>query len=254
MILEILNNYALIIFLFFVIAILYSSVGFGGGSSYIAALTLTSLLHTDIKVIALCCNIVVVTGNVWKYHQNTCLNWYKVIPLTIISIPASFLGGYILLKQELFFIILGCTLLIAAVSMWFSKQIALKTYHTNNAQNKNIFFGGVIGFISGMVGIGGGIFLAPLLHLTNWDTSKRIAATASFFILVNSLAGILGQLSSTKIQLNYPLLITLLLTVIIGGQLGSSITNNYFTPNQLKKATALLIAFVSVRILLKYLY
>ena len=105
-----------------------------------------------------------------------------------------------------------------------------------------------------MVGIGGGIFLAPLLHLTNWDTPKKIAATASFFILVNSIAGLVGQYANPNFSIDWNLTGILLITVFIGGQIGSRISNNYFSPIQLKKATAILIAFVSLKILYKYLF
>ena len=97
---------------------------------------------------------------------------------------------------------------------------------------KNASYGGIIGFISGMVGIGGGIFLAPLLHLTNWDTPKKISAAASFFILVNSMAGLFGQYSNPDFEIDWNLTSILLITVFFGGQIGSSIGNTMFTPMQ----------------------
>ena len=139
--------------------------------------------------------------------------------------------------------------------MWFSKRIISSEEKTTEVNVvKNISFGGIIGFISGMVGIGGGIFLAPLLHLTNWDTPKKIAATASFFILVNSFAGLVGQYVNPDFYIDWNLTSILLIVVFIGGQIGRRISNNYFTPIQLKKATAILIAFVSLRVLIKHLF
>lgn len=105
-----------------------------------------------------------------------------------------------------------------------------------------------------MVGIGGGIFLAPLLHLTQWDTPKKIAATASIFILLNSMSGLVGQYLNPDFSINWNLTLLLLVAVLFGGILGSRISNRYFSPIQLKKATAILIAFVSIRILIKYLF
>ncbi len=122
-----------------------------------------------------------------------------------------------------------------------------------NNHFKNAGFGGFIGFVSGMVGIGGGVFLAPLLHLIKWDSPKKIAATASFFILVNSIAGLLGQYSNPDFEINWSLTSILIITVLIGGQLGSRLSNRFLNPIQLKKATAILIAFVSLRILIKHL-
>jgi uncharacterized membrane protein YfcA len=139
--------------------------------------------------------------------------------------------------------------------MWISKNI-ISSDDKSKKQNftKNAGFGGFIGFSSGMVGIGGGFFLAPLLHLTNWDTPKKIAATASFFILVNSIAGLVGQYSNPDFYIDWNLTSILLITVFIGGQIGRRVSNNYFTPIQLKKTTAILIAVVGFRILWKYLF
>jgi uncharacterized membrane protein YfcA len=244
-----------VILLFFIVAILYAAVGFGGGSSYLAILALTGIVFTQIRATALLCNIVVVSGNVFLFYHQKKLNWKKILPLILFSIPLAYLGGYLKISQQFFFILLGFTLLFAAITMWVSKRIISSVEKNSNSKPlKNSIFGGVTGFISGMVGIGGGIFLAPLLHLTNWDTPKKIAATASFFILVNSIAGLLGQYSNPDFIIDWNLTSILLVTVFIGGQIGSRISNHYFTPIQLKKATAILIAFVSIRVLWKYLF
>lgn len=249
--LEILQNNWYIIVLFFTIALLYSSVGFGGGSSYLAVLTFSALAFTEIRATALLCNIIVVSGNVWLYEKNKVINWKKTIPLVLVSVPTAFLGGYLKITQEIFFILLGFTLLTAAFLTWFTPN--QKNEDLKNQLSKNMSFGGIVGFISGMVGIGGGIFLAPILHITKWDTSKKIAATASLFILVNSLAGLGGQFANNNIQINYKLTSILLVVVFIGGQIGSRISHQYFSASLLKKATSILIAFVSLRILFKYL-
>ncbi|WP_417800828.1 sulfite exporter TauE/SafE family protein [Tenacibaculum sp.] len=253
--LDVLSTNWYIILLFFTVAILYSSVGFGGGSSYLAVLALTSLLFTQIRATALLCNVMVVTGNVLLYIQQKQYNWKKVIPLTLFSVPMAFLGGYLRISQTFFFILLGFTLLFAAITMWISNKVVTNNNKTTDLNLvKNAGYGGIMGFVSGMVGIGGGIFLAPLLHLTNWDTPKKIAATASFFILVNSISGLIGQYTNPEFSIDWNLTSALLITVFIGGQIGSRMSNQFFTPKQLKKATAILIAFVSIRILIKYLF
>jgi hypothetical protein len=255
LILDILLQNWHIIILFFTVAILYSSVGFGGGSSYLAILALTGIVFTQIRATSLLCNIVVVTGNVLLFYQQKEIDFKKIIPLVLLSIPLAFLGGYLKISQQFFFILLGFTLLFAAITMWLSKRIISSDEKNINANPiKNASYGGIIGFISGMVGIGGGIFLAPLLHLTNWDTPKKIAATASFFILVNSIAGFIGQYSNPDFAIDWNLTSTLLISVFIGGQIGSRISHKFLTPIQLKKATAILIAFVSLRILWKVLF
>ena len=255
MVLETLFNNWHIVLLFLTVAILYSSVGFGGGSSYLAILALTGIAFTQIRSTALLCNIVVVSGNVWLFYQQKIFDWKKTLPLVLFSVPLAFVGGYLKINQTFFFILLGFTLLFAAVTMWVSKRIITnEEKSTKNTIPKNASYGGIIGFISGMVGIGGGIFLAPLLHLTNWDTPKKIAATASFFILANSIAGLLGQYTNPDFVIDWNLTSILLITVFIGGQIGSRFSNKLFSPIQLKKATAILIAFVSIRILIKYLF
>ena len=244
-----------IILLFFIGAILYSSVGFGGGSSYLAILALSGIVFTQIRATALLCNIVVVSGNVFIFLQQKKVNFKKILPLVLLSVPLAFLGGKMKINQQFFFILLGFTLLFAAITMWFSKQIVAFNEKNSNPKNiRNASFGGIIGFISGMVGIGGGVFLAPLLHLTSWDTPQKIAATASIFILVNSIAGLIGQYSNPNFIIDWNLTSILLVTVFIGGQIGSRMSNKLFNPIQLKKATAILIAFVSLRILYKYIF
>lgn len=246
------TDYVLIIFLFFVISVLYSSVGFGGGSSYLAILAFTGIAFSQIRATALLCNIVVVIGNVYLFYRQKELRWKKIIPIVLLSVPFAFLGGYLKINQQLFFILLGFTLLFAAISMWLSKKIITSDVKISKSKLlNNSLYGSFIGFISGMVGIGGGIFLSPILHLTNWDTPKRIAATASFFILVNSVSGLLGQYSNPDFYIDWNLTSILLITVVIGGQMGSRMSNRYFTPIQLKKTTAILIAFVSLRVLWK---
>jgi uncharacterized membrane protein YfcA len=244
-----------IIFLFFLIAILYSSIGVGGGSSYLAVLALTSMAFVEIRAIALLCNIVVVSSGTYLYAKKGYYNWRKVMPLVLFSIPMAFIGGYLRISETLFFILLGITLVIAAIFMWLSKYIGeySKKEQTQNSIQKNASYGGIIGFISGMVGIGGGIFLAPLLHLTNWDSPKKIAATASFFILVNSIAGLIGQTQHPEFVINWELTTVLLVVVFIGGQVGSRISFKRFSPLVLKRMTAVLIALVGIRILWKHL-
>jgi len=241
--------------LFFLVAILYSSVGFGGGSSYLAILALTGLGYIQFRAIALLCNIVVVSGGTYIYFKRGYFNWKKIIPLTLVSVPFAFFGGFLKIGQTFFFVLLGITLIVAAVLMWISKYMVteVKSEVLNGSKLRDSAYGGVLGFISGMVGIGGGVFLAPLLHLTNWDTPKRIAATTSFFILVNSLAGLLGQFQNQDFYFEPKIAFILMLTVFFGGQIGSRISTSKISPILIKRLTALLIAIVGLRILWKYL-
>ncbi len=245
-----------VVVLFFLIAVLYSSVGFGGGSSYLAILALTGLSFIQFRAIALLCNIVVVSGGTYIFAKNGHYNWKKVLPLVFLSVPFAFLGGYLKISQTIFFILLGSTLLIAAILMWISKFIVSEAKDSKGVSSKikDSAIGGFIGFLSGMVGIGGGIFLAPFLHLTNWDTPKRIAATASFFILVNSIAGLLGQIQNPDFYFEPNIAFLLMVVVFFGGQIGSRLSATKIAPFVLKRTTAVLIAFVGVRILFKYIF
>jgi len=244
-----------VVSLFFLVAIVYASVGFGGGSSYLAILALMGWGYIQFRAISLLCNIVVVSGGTYIFAKNGHYNWKKVLPLVFLSIPFAFLGGYLKISQTFFFVLLGITLIIAAILMLISKYIVSEATKseklTSNIKDGGI--GGMIGFISGMLGVGGGIFLAPFLHLTNWDTPKRIAATASFFILVNSLAGFLGQLQNPEFYFEPNIAFLLMVTVFFGGQIGSRLSATKIPPLVIKRTTALLIAFVGIRILYKYL-
>ncbi|MFY0605009.1 MAG: sulfite exporter TauE/SafE family protein [Flavobacteriaceae bacterium] len=251
---EVIHSHWLTIILFFIIAVLYSSVGFGGGSSYIAILAIMGIAYIQMRSTALLCNIIVVSGNVILYHRRKLIQWKKILPLVLFSIPLAFLGGKLRIGQTFFFILLGFTLLFAAITMWVSKKIiANKDGGSSKNIFQNSFYGGIIGFLSGIVGIGGGIFLAPTLHLTNWSSPKKIAATASLFILVNSISGLVGQYSNDDFTIDWYFTSILLVTVFIGGQVGSRMSNRYFTAIQLKRATAILIAFVALRVLWTYL-
>src|SRR5450432_509797 len=153
-----------ILLFFFVIAFIYASVGFGGGSSYLAILALYELPFKEMRLIALICNIIVVTGGTIIFITHKQVNWKKILPLALVSVPMAFLGATIKLSQDTFFVILGCSLVVAAVLLWIKtrRNDAENTITTGNYNYiKDGFIGGAIGFLSGMVGIGGGIFLSP---------------------------------------------------------------------------------------------
>lgn len=233
--------------IFFVIAVVYSAAGFGGGSSYLAVLALFPLEFTEVRMIALLCNIVVVSGSVYVFHKNGFLKIRKVLPLVFWSIPFAYFGGSLKISQNIFFIILGLTLFIASILMLLKKQEnVVKLPHSING-----IIGGGIGFLSGLVGIGGGIFLSPLLYLSRWNIPKVIAATTAAFILVNSIAGLIGQVCTNGFSIDFQVIILLLITVLIGGQIGSRITAGRINPRIIRKITAILILFVAIRILYK---
>lgn len=234
---------------FFIIALLYSSAGFGGGSSYLAVLSLTPMAFEDVRMTALCCNIIVVSGSLFVFHRSNLLQLKRIIPLIMLSVPLAYLGGRVRISETIFFVLLGITLLIAGVMMLrsTSEQTNKLPTYTNG------IIGGGIGFLSGLVGIGGGIFLSPVLYLTKWAEAKVIAATTALFILANSLAGLVGQVVTNGFNLEWKLLISLLVTVAIGGQIGSRMTAYQLKPIMVKRIAAILIIVVALRQLYKYL-
>lgn len=244
-----------VVFLFLVIAFVYASVGFGGGSSYLAVLTFYAFPFHEMKLIALICNIIVVTGGTVIFVKNHLLDWKKVLPLVIVSVPMAFLGARLKLKEETFFIILGVSLVVAAVLLWIQKKRGSGegTMPGSSGYAMDMLLGGAIGFLSGMVGIGGGIFLSPVLNLSRWDTSKKIAATASFFILVNSIAGIAGQLSLLQAQPNWALIGVLSAAVLAGGQIGSRMGAVKFNLLVVRRLTASLVFVAGIEVLIKHL-
>jgi len=243
------------IFLFFlIIAFVYSSVGFGGGSSYLAVLAMYSLPYQEIRLTALICNVIVVVGGVYIYIKNKQVDWRKILPITLVSVPMAYLGAILKISQETFFLILGITLVIAAVLLWVKTDVKKEE---NSAEAfrpsilRNSFLGGGIGFLSGLVGIGGGIFLSPLLNLLKWDTPRKIAATSSIFILVNSISGIFGQVSKLSVDIDYFRILSLCLAVCIGGQIGSRMSLKW-NPLIIKRMTAVLVLVAGINILIKY--
>ena len=235
---------------FFSIAAIYASAGFGGGSSYLALLGLYGISMATMRPTALICNIVVVVGGTWLFWRNGYLNFKKIIPLSIASVPMAFLGGMLPLKEKTFFLLLGVSLVLAASLMFF--QNYFKKNEVEKAGEASILrgslLGGFIGFLSGMVGIGGGIFLAPILNLLKWDTPKNVAATASFFILVNSISGLAGQLAKNP-HLDWAFVLPLMFAVLLGGQLGSRLTTFRFNQTFVRQITAILVFYAGVNIL-----
>jgi len=165
----------------------------------------------------------------------------------------AYLGGSISIIENVFFVTLGLALILAAMLMlWqiFSQNKPITKPYSNKIVNGII--GCSIGFFSGMIGIGGGIFLAPVLHFMQWDEPKMIAATASIFILLNAIAGLAGQFTNPNFTFNFQFVLPLIVAVFAGGQIGTRLNIIHFKPNTVKILTAVLIAFVGARILLKY--
>ena len=236
--------------LFFITAILYSSVGFGGGSTYLALLLVWDIPYYIFPIIALLCNIIVVSGNSFNYIRSGNHNFKLLIPFLIGSVPLAFVGGTLKIEKDIFEILLFFVLLIAGILLLINN----KSYENNNLITKKInitislFIGSVLGLISGIVGIGGGIFLSPILFLLKVEKPKIIVTTASLFILINSISGILGQLTKENILIELSNYFILFICVFFGGLLGNFLNLKIFTSRMLAIITSLLVIFISTRI------
>ena len=239
--------------LFFVTAILYASVGFGGGSTYLALLLIWGVPYHIFPVIALICNIFVVSGNSFNYIKAGNLNLKLLIPYLIGSIPLAFIGGSLEIDKNLFEIFLFIVLGIAGTFL----LINFKSYDDNESTYRNIpilisiLIGGILGFVSGVVGIGGGIFLSPILFLIKAAKPKHIVTAASLFILINSISGVIGQLTKNVVLSDISNYWYLFLIVIIGGHIGNFISLKIFPTRLLALVTSGLVLFVAIRMGIK---
>ena len=242
--------------LFFITAILYSSVGFGGGSTYLALLLIWDIPYYIFPIIALFCNIIVVTGNSINYVRAGNYNFRLLLPFLFGSIPLAFFGGTLIINKEIFEVLLFLVLSIAGIFLLINN----KSYEGKNLITRklnpfiSIFIGSILGLISGIIGIGGGIFLSPILFILKAEKPKTIITTASLFILINSISGILGQLTKEIILNEVISYWPLFFAVLIGGLFGNYLNLKIFSNRLLAIITSLLVIFVAIRMAFKIFF
>ena len=240
---------------FFITAIFYSSVGFGGGSTYLALMLIWDIPYYIFPIIALICNIIVVSGNSINYVRSGNLNLKLLTPYLMGSIPFAFFGASISITKELFEILLFVILIIAGIFL----LIESKSFNDDQIKIKSIpkiislLIGSIIGFTSGIIGIGGGIFLSPILFLMKAGYPKQIATTASLFILINSIFGVAGQLTKDIVFDEFLNFWPLFIAVLIGGQIGNFLNIKFLSGKTLAIITSLLVIFVAIRMGLRLL-
>ena len=244
---------------FFLIALTYATAGFGGGSSYLAVLALAALPTGEMRATALICNLIVAGGGVFHFWKAGEMPWERALPLVLLSVPAAYLGGRIELPREQFLGLLGLVLLFAGLAMWWRPGLERgrsepdappEAANSGGDQLKAGLLGGALGFLAGLVSIGGGIFLSPVLFLQRWAAARAIAAVTSLFIFANSLSGLAGQLSR-GLELSWQLLGVLALAVFAGGQMGTRLTLRSLSATTIRRVAAVLIVFVGVRLLVQ---
>ena len=234
---------------FFVTAILYSSIGFGGGSTYLALMLIWDVPFYIFPIIALICNIIVVTGNSINFLRTKNINLSLIAPYLIGSVPFAFFGASISIDKNLFEILLFLILLIAGIFLLLESKSFNKDQVTIRYIPKilSIIIGSIIGFISGLIGIGGGIFLSPILFLLKAGYPKHITSTASIFILINSVFGVAGQLTKDIVLNEFLNYWPLFIAVLIGGQIGSFLNIKFLSNKVLALMTSFLVIFVAIR-------
>jgi uncharacterized membrane protein YfcA len=241
--------------IFAAVAVLYAAVGFGGGSSYTAILIETGMHWQLIPPLSLTCNLVVVSGGVYHFHKNGHLDIRFAMPFILASVPAAFLGGYLRIDEALFMLILGIALLIAGVLLLADRQLGRDAQKVKESSlSTRLLIGLALGGLAGVTGIGGGIYLAPILHIGRLAETRSIAALCSLFILLNSAAGLAGQLlklGRTAEELLDASLLILPAAVFIGGQVGSFAGSRWLPAKPIRRLTGVVILLVAVRLLAK---
>ena len=242
--------------IFFLVAAIYASVGFAGGTSYLALLTIYDVEYLLIPIIALTCNIIVASGNCFNYIRAGNLDIKFLTPYFLGSIPLAYIGGKFQITEDFFQILLFFCLSISSVLL----LIQTRQYKLANQIIKKIPFfiavliGAIIGLVSGIVGIGGGIILSPILFNLKAAQPNKIVMAASLFILINSIAGFLGQIQKfNNISYLQPYLY-LPLAVLLGGQLGNFLNIKILKSHILALLTSLLVLIVAIRLGLKIFF
>lgn len=238
---------------FFVTALFYASAGFGGGSTYSALLALTGFDYRLLPIVSLCCNIVVVSGSTVRFARAGLIPWRGALSLALVAAPLALLGGLTPVKQSTFLLLLGISLILAGLALFLPRSPESEGQPAALAKWMGLA-AAPLGYLAGLVGIGGGIFLAPLLHLTRWNRARQIAATASLFILINSIAGLVGQLVKNGPERFGEALggaLPLVLAVILGGQLGSLLAQRLLPERVIRWLTAALTIWAGSQLLLR---
>ena len=222
----------------FIIAGLYASVGHGGASGYLAVLSLTVYAENDpgwLKQHAWSLNLLVAGIAFLAYKRSGFFDSKLAIPFIIGSMPAALIGGYLRVNDDIYDILLSVTLILAAWKLYTTKS----DKYVNSSSNRPpvhiaLILGAVIGLLSGIIGVGGGIFLSPVILLFGWSDPKTTAGVAAVFIWLNSAAGLIGSSLSGQNVIEIGVLIPFALAVLIGGYLGSKFGSEKFSQNSVK--------------------
>ena len=228
------------------IAFLYSSVGHAGASGYIAVMSLFSIAPADIKPTALVLNILVACIGTWQFWRAGYFSWRLFWPFALLAVPMAFVGGYVNLPTHIFKVLVGVVLLFAA-----SRFLLHQTDDSvvgEPSRPTAISLGAGLGLLSGLTGTGGGIFLTPLLLFKRWARTKTAAAVSALFILLNSVSGLLGNLTSTRRFPSFALILAV--AAIVGGAAGSYFGSRRFDHQLIKRLLAVVLVIAGTKLIL----
>lgn len=232
---------------FFLVALLYSSVGHAGATGYLAVMALAGVQPALMKPTALILNIVVASIAVYKYYKKGAILLPLLIPLIVVSIPCAYLGGSINLPPQYYKPLVGLFLLFAAYKAFFTATQRVDYSVRPPRWPILCVVGAALGFLSGLTGVGGGVFLSPLMLMLKWAPIRTISGTAAGFILVNSISGLAGLLSSTSQTLDG--MEWWILAVIAGGFLGAEFGSHRFSPATIQKLLAGTLLIAGIKLL-----
>lgn len=240
----------LIILAIFIVAVMYSSVGHGGASGYLAVMAFMGVMPGVTRPTALVLNLFVASIGMLQFWRAGFFSWRTLWPFALASIPAAFMGGMISLPTNVYKIVLGVVLMLAAL------RLAWKLSAGKEINQPNILvalaIGAVIGLLSGLVGVGGGIFLTPILLLANWAETKTAAGVSAAFILVNSASGLLGNwlLGKGTTISNLPNDVWFWIgAAVIGGLIGSTLGAKKFDSLTMRRVLAVVLLFAGVKLI-----
>jgi uncharacterized membrane protein YfcA len=234
--------------LFLLGAALYASVGHGGASSYLAVMGLFNFVPAVMKPTALALNILVALVATWKFYRAGLFSWQLFWPFAVVSVPAAFLGGATSLPARGYKIVVGVVLLYAAGWMFRSAKRVSGVTARRPPIAAALAAGLAIGFLSGLTGVGGGIFLSPLLLYMGWAETRATSGVAAPFILVNSIAGLGGQLA--VVHELPPEILYWGAAVLIGGWIGATYGSRHAPPPVLRRLLAVVLVVAGVKLIL----
>ncbi|HUQ24068.1 MAG TPA: sulfite exporter TauE/SafE family protein [Burkholderiales bacterium] len=233
-----------------VAAFVYASVGHGGASAYLAAMALAGVAPQEMRPIALVLNVVVSAVATFKFYRAGHFRWRLLWPFAVVSIPAAYAGGAITLPGHFYKMIVGVVLVYAAWQLWRSARAGEEMREPREPPIAlAMVIGGVLGLLSGLTGVGGGIFLSPLLLILGWAGTKQTSAVAAPFILVNSVAGLAGAFMATSMSLPGHIWI-FVGAVLIGGWLGAEYGSRRFANPLIRRMLAVVLAVAGAKMIL----